>query len=141
MRFQVPQFIDIEDKIFGPLTFKQFVYLAGGGGLAFLIYKSVPFMLALPLMLAVIGLGGSLAFVRINNKPFVEVIQAYIKYFFQNKLYIWKRKKALPEEKAKLNMTVEERKTPIPRMTESKLSELSWGLDVKDEQETKYTGK
>ena len=57
MRFQVPQFIDIEDKIFGPLTFKQFVYLAGGGGLAFLIYKSVPFMLALPLMLAVIGLG------------------------------------------------------------------------------------
>ena len=32
MRFQVPQFIEIESKIFGPLTFKQFIYLAGGGG-------------------------------------------------------------------------------------------------------------
>jgi hypothetical protein len=29
MQFRVPQFIDIEDKLFGPLTFKQFIYLAG----------------------------------------------------------------------------------------------------------------
>ncbi len=33
MRFEVPQFIDVEDKIFGPFTFKQFLYLAGGAGL------------------------------------------------------------------------------------------------------------
>ncbi|TSC80302.1 MAG: hypothetical protein G01um101429_152 [Parcubacteria group bacterium Gr01-1014_29] len=31
-QFQVPQFIEVEDKIFGPLTTKQFFYLLGGGG-------------------------------------------------------------------------------------------------------------
>jgi len=35
MRFEVPQFIDVEDKLFGPLTFTQFVYLAGSGGISF----------------------------------------------------------------------------------------------------------
>ena len=34
MRFEVPQFVDIEDKIFGPLTFKQFIYIAGGAGVS-----------------------------------------------------------------------------------------------------------
>ncbi|TSC61742.1 MAG: SsrA-binding protein, partial [Parcubacteria group bacterium Athens0416_74] len=32
MQFQVPQFIEVEDKIVGPLTFKQFVFIAGGLG-------------------------------------------------------------------------------------------------------------
>ena len=27
MQYQVPQFIEVEDKIFGPLTFKQFLYI------------------------------------------------------------------------------------------------------------------
>ncbi|MFM2424198.1 MAG: hypothetical protein RLZZ70_589, partial [Candidatus Parcubacteria bacterium] len=30
MQFEVPQFIEIEDKIFGPLTWKQFLYVGGG---------------------------------------------------------------------------------------------------------------
>jgi len=46
MRFQVPQFIEIESKIFGPLTFKQFIYLAGGAGLSFLFYAFLPFFIA-----------------------------------------------------------------------------------------------
>ena len=39
MQFKVPQFLDIEDKIFGPFTFKEFVYLAGGAGLCFILYR------------------------------------------------------------------------------------------------------
>jgi len=42
MRFKVPQFIDIEDKIFGPFSFKQFVYLAGGAGLCYIFFKTLP---------------------------------------------------------------------------------------------------
>jgi hypothetical protein len=42
MRFQVPQFIEVEDKIFGPLTVKQFIYLAGGAGLVFILYHFLP---------------------------------------------------------------------------------------------------
>jgi len=62
MQFQVPQFIEVEDKIFGPLTFKQFVYMAGGAGLAYLLWRVLPFLLAAPLIMGAIGLGAALAF-------------------------------------------------------------------------------
>ena len=42
MQFQVPQFIEVEDKIVGPLTFKQFIYLAGGGGVIAILYAFLP---------------------------------------------------------------------------------------------------
>jgi len=33
MQFNVPQFIETEDKLIGPFTLKQFLYLAAGGAL------------------------------------------------------------------------------------------------------------
>jgi hypothetical protein len=42
MHYQVPQFIEIEDKIFGPLTLKQFIYLAGGVGLCLIFFSLLP---------------------------------------------------------------------------------------------------
>ena len=45
MRFEVPQFIEIEDKIFGPLTWKQFIYLAGGAGFGVIAFFLLPFVL------------------------------------------------------------------------------------------------
>ena len=47
MRFQVPQFIEVEDKIFGPLTLKQFIYLAGAGGLVFVLWRVLPLFVAI----------------------------------------------------------------------------------------------
>ena len=42
MQFHIPQYIDIEDKLFGPLTLKQAVYVAGGLGGAYLAYRIIP---------------------------------------------------------------------------------------------------
>jgi len=47
MRFQVPQFIEVEDKIFGPLTLKQFIYLAGAGGVVFVLWRVFPIFVAI----------------------------------------------------------------------------------------------
>jgi hypothetical protein len=44
MRFEVPQFIEIEAKIVGPLTWKQFVYVAGGVGLLVILYLTTNFI-------------------------------------------------------------------------------------------------
>src|SRR6478736_2632887 len=91
MQFQVPQFIEVEDKIFGPLTFRQFVYLAGGAGLCFIIYRFVPFLFAILLILPVAAFSGALAFYKLNNKPFINVVQSWVKYSMESKLYIWKK--------------------------------------------------
>src|SRR4051812_17455262 len=91
MRFHVPQFIDVEDKIFGPLTFKQFVYLTGGTGGAYLIYRLLPALLGDPLALGVFGLGLALAFYHPNNRPFSSTLEAAFNYVISSKLYIWKK--------------------------------------------------
>jgi hypothetical protein len=50
-QFHVPQFIEVEDKIFGPLTLKQFLYVIGGAGIVFIMYaflrNFLPFFLIL----------------------------------------------------------------------------------------------
>ena len=90
-KYQVPQFIEVEDKIFGPLTFKQFVYLIGTGGFAFLIFRILPFFFAFLVSAPVIALGLALAFYKINNKPFIFTLEAPTKYTLGGKLYIWKK--------------------------------------------------
>ena len=132
MRFQVPQFIDVEDKIFGPFTFKQFVYLAGGAASSYALWKLLPVYISIFLILPILGLSLALTFYKINGKPFVEVLQAWVVYIIKGKLFIWKQRK--PEKnKAQIREPV---KAPplagIPKLTESRLSDISWSLDVLD---------
>ena len=136
MQFIVPQFIDIEDKVIGPLTFKQFMYLAGGAGLAFAVYKLVPRIFSIPIALAIVVLAVALTFFKVNGKPFIFTMQAFVSYFFQSKLYIWKQipKKEEPKTVAKVDDGKSEA-NKIPRLTESKLGDLSWSLDILDMKE------
>jgi hypothetical protein len=133
MQYQIPQFIDIEDKIVGPFTFKQFIYIAGGAGLCFLAYKLLPFWIALLVILPVGSLSAALAFYKINDKPFMFTLEAAFNYFLAKKLYIWK---ARPPEKKKDTQTVAP--TPVAttlppaRLTSSKLRDIAWSLDVLD---------
>lgn len=134
MRFQVPQFIDIEDKIFGPFTFKQFIYLAGGAGASYAIYKLLPLLIAILFILPIIGLALALTFYKVNGKPFIEVLQAYTGYAFKSKLFIWKQRPM--EKKKEKHLPPQVPPTAgIPRLTESRLSDISWSLDVLDMEE------
>ena len=136
MKFQVPQFIEMEDKIFGPLSFKEFVYLVGACGLSYILYRYIPsFFVALIFIIPVMGFGAALAFYKVNNKPFIEVLQYAFMYFVGNKLYIWKKeKKPVPTREVdvseKSGVTLD-----VPTLQKSKLTSLSWDLDVKKKQE------
>ncbi|MBI3305903.1 PrgI family protein [Candidatus Nomurabacteria bacterium] len=136
MQFKVPQFLDIEDKIFGPFTFKQFVYLSGGAGLCFTLYKLLGlFWGAIPI-LAVAGFALALTFYRPNNKPFVNMLEAGFNYLIQDKLYIWKRKKSPQRRSAEdaetLKVKPREDLERSSRLGANKLRDLAWSLDVLD---------
>ena len=63
MQFRVPQFIDIEDKVIGPLTLKQFAYVLGAAGFAFLIWTFISIkIIAVILIIPLSGLFLSFAF-------------------------------------------------------------------------------
>lgn len=135
MRLQVPQFIEVEDKIFNQLTLKQFIYLAGGGGLSFLVYVFLNnFLLAVIPILIIMGISAIFAFYKINNKPFINVAEAAFKYYLGSKLYIWK-KEDKPVRTAQDEATKEARNyasVMVPKISDSKLKDLTWSLDIKE---------
>lgn len=130
MQFQVPQFIEVEDKIFGPLTFKQFAYLVGGGGISFLAHRFIGFPISILIIVPVLSFALAIAFYKVNNRPFLEVCEYAVKYFFGNKLYIWKK----TEKKASPEAIVEHLQSSVfvPKLSESKLRELTWNLDINE---------
>ncbi|MES2416353.1 MAG: PrgI family protein [Patescibacteria group bacterium] len=137
MQFKVPQFLDIEDKIFGPFTFRQFAYLAGGGGLCFVLYRALPLYIGFIPIAIVAGLALALSFYKVNNKPFIFVVESAFKYLFADKLYIWKRRLKEKNEKQVKDTSSEENKERIEsarasRLNTSRLKDLAWSLDVLD---------
>ncbi len=133
MQFQVPQFIEVEDKIFGPLTFKQFIYVGGGLGAAYIIWRVLPIYLAGPLIAVVGGLAAGLAFFQLNGRPFIIGLENGFFFLIRSKLYLWNnaRKKGAA---APVLATLAQGKSEVyvPKLSESKLHELSWSLDIKE---------
>lgn len=132
MRFQVPQFIEVEDKIFGPLTFKQFIYVAGGIGVTVILLTLLPKFLAIILALPFLIFAASLAFYKVNDKPFIHMVEAFVKYTLTNKLYIWKKEPPSPKATAGQERKTEIKQIEVPKLSESKLKELTWSLDIKE---------
>jgi hypothetical protein len=129
MQFQVPQFIEVEDKIFGPLTIKQFIYLAGGGGLSFILYTYLNFYLAILLIIPVVSLSVALAMYKVNGRSFITILESAFKYLITNKLYIWRKTERKPIH------TTEQALEPIlyvPKLSDSKLKDLTWSLDINE---------
>lgn len=130
MEYQVPQFIEVEDKIIGPLTLRQFIYLAGAAGLCVIFFAYLPIVVAFILSALVGGLGAALAFYKVNGKSFIEVLEAGFNYYTKAKLFLWKHQE--PKTPGTAPPAPEpEAKRAAPRLTSGKLSELAWSLDVK----------
>ena len=91
MQFQTPQFIDVESKIVGPLTLKQFLYLAAAGGVSFLLFFTLQTWIwfIITAVLAVIAI--SLAFVKYNGQPLPKIAIRALFFFWRPRLYLWQR--------------------------------------------------
>jgi len=129
MEYQVPQFIEIEDKIIGPLTLKQFIYLAGGTGLCVVLFIYLPIYLALLFGAPVAALALALAFYRVNGKSFIEVLEAGFSYYVGSKLFLWRHESSRNPAPPKTPSLAPERRGDS-RISRGKLSELAWSLDV-----------
>jgi len=91
MLFNVPQYIDVEDKIAGPFTAKQLLWMFGMGAALLLLWgfleKTAFYMAAVPVIIIFLAL----AFYRPYNQPLISFIIHSIMFVFRPKLYFWKR--------------------------------------------------
>lgn len=118
LQFQVPQFVDVEDKIFGPLTAKQFLMFV----VAFLILgalwvsalpKEVTIILAVPILVFT----ALLAFYHVNGRTFVWFLYAILHFLFTGKMFLWDRRaetvhiRMRPEQSRETNSVTPTRKS------------------------------
>ena len=140
MRYEVPQFIEVEDKIFGPLSFRQFAYVAGAVGFCVIIYRLAGLFLAILLGIPFLLVGVSLAFYKVNNRPFSYMLLAGLSYLFNRKLYLWMHRTESKEHATKRALESEKIVKPyVPKVSENKLKDLAWSLDIKDIQAVQIT--
>jgi hypothetical protein len=89
MQYQVPQFIETEDRIVGPLTLKQFAYIASSAALSFFLYFTVSKSLWFILSVFIVGGGIALAVIKVNGQSLPTIAKAAARFFWQPQLYTW----------------------------------------------------
>jgi hypothetical protein len=127
-QFTVPQFIDVEDKIFGPITTRQFVILLVAGLTLFVAFKLADTTLFIFLLAFIGGLAIIIAFVKINGQAFHYFILNIIQTLRRPSRRLW-NKEYTPQElresiKESVVKTVEADE-PAPKMSYTKIRDLS----------------
>ena len=91
MLSNVPQFIDVEDKIVGPLTGKQLLWMFAMGGVLLILWgfldQTAFFISVIPTVLIFVAL----AFYRPHNQSLIRFIMYGIMFLFRPKIYFWRR--------------------------------------------------
>lgn len=133
MQFRVPQFIDIEDKILGPLTWKQTSYSLGAVGIFYIVFRFIDSkILALLVSSPFIALFLSLAFVKINGRPFVDVLEHAFEFYTSNNLFTWQRNHNQTQEEI-IDQVVHKPsdESLLIKKSDKSLKDLSLDLDIK----------
>lgn len=93
MQFKVPQDVQREDTIIGPLTLRQMAILGVGGFMAYAIYISlaeryhIETWLPPVAIISVITL--AIAFLKIHSLPFWEFLMHFIEYHVLPRQRVW----------------------------------------------------
>ncbi|EKD56031.1 MAG: hypothetical protein ACD_58C00316G0004 [uncultured bacterium] len=139
MQYKVPQKIDLEDKIIGPLTLVQFMYLMGGG-MIFYICLNISGLVFVLIGLPVAMLTLALTFLKIQDQPFSKFLISAIMYVFSPKERYWQ--KDINQEKFASEITTfkkEEKKTEETfaerTVKKSELEKLAHALDTRSLEE------
>lgn len=139
MQYNVPQFVDVEDKIIGPLGLKQFMLLLAGGLLSLLywsIFKNslTFYLLALPTM----GFFAFLGFGKFNGRPVLPNVPSFIRFFSAPKVRVFQRtgENPLPMvRKAPEKLIPQSETAETAEVMSSRLHRLAYLLDQKASEE------
>jgi PrgI family protein len=133
MQFQVPQFIETEDKIVGPLSLRQFIYVGVGVGFAALLYFILQFWIWVILAFIFVGAAVALAFVKVEGRPLVNVVVSAFNFYWHPQTYIWQ-----PEHPALPKATQE---APAKKPETSTLQKIAAGMALHKSWQNVQTGE
>jgi hypothetical protein len=127
-QFVVPQFIDVEDKIFGPITTRQFLILLSAGLIIFLAYRFGDFSLFVFVLAFLGGLALVFAFVRVNGQTFHYFLLNVIQTLRKPALRVWRKEYSTSELEAwrkEFAVTKESAPTPAKVARQDRIRDLA----------------
>lgn len=130
-QFTVPQFIDVENKIIGPLTVRQFMIILAAAVIIGISYKLFDFTLFLLVGILTLILAALFSFVKVNGRPFHLFILNLFQTLRRPRLRIWNNRLTVTE----VGEPTIEYKPAAPAAPkvykESRLAELALVVDTK----------
>jgi len=128
-QFVVPQFLDVEAKIIGPITARQFLIMLAVLLIEFVIYRLfLNIFIVLVLGVPVLAVGLIFSFAKVNGQPFHFIVLSFIQTIRKPHLRIWDKTLSDADVRVFLEKVEEEvvapsvRKAPLER---SRLNELT----------------
>jgi hypothetical protein len=134
MQFRVPKSIDIEDKVIGPLTVKQAVFVGGAIGTVYVFFQLFPTIFAVLVSIPIAVIALSLAFVKINGQPFIKIMQSFILYMKKDRFYLWHHETTVQPTDEQQSQKSKTKQDPqlSPEDKVKRLQDVAWALDVLD---------
>ena len=132
-QFTVPQFIDVEDKIIGPITARQFIIMLTGFMTMAICYRIFDFSLFLFSSIVIFAVSGIIAFFKVNGRPFHFFMLNFTQTLKRPSLRVWNSitenvKEDYNEKLSKNNES--EAFVPQKVFNKSHLSELALMVDT-----------
>jgi len=137
--YKIPKNIEIEDKILGPFTLRQFLYMIGGGVVVYFLFLTlgqINLSLFIIIVLPIILLDLALVFVRINERSFLAFLGYFSIYLLEPKVRTWQKSTRIKRIMIQSETESEQSKREVVRRTKkgrlrSRLAELAMIVDTK----------
>jgi membrane protein implicated in regulation of membrane protease activity len=137
MQYSVPQFVNIEDRIVGPLTGKQVLYLLIGGATLLIFFSFFDFGFFIIFAIPIIILTLLFAFYKPKGQTVATYILIFFNYFTIPRAYIWRREPSVV--KFKRSQKKQKGRQPMQEnITRNRLRELAWVLDTSQAVGTRF---
>lgn len=132
-QFVVPQFIDVEDKIFGPVTTRQFLILLTAGLILFIAFKLADMALFIFFLATIGGFALILAFVKINGQSFHYFLLNLFQTLRRPSRRVWYKmntKEELDQLRKMEKVELPEKVSVVPNLSYSRLRDLTLAVNT-----------
>ena len=134
MQATVPQFIDIEDKVVGPLTIKQFLYFLAAAAVELIYWFFFDFSLFIVVTIPTLAVTSAFAFIKINDRPFIYFVLAVLGFYLKPPVRIWRRETSKLTAKNTIKVSfaegAEKREVVKAHMKRGNLSHIEKALET-----------
>lgn len=123
-QFKVPQNLDLQDRIVGPLTMYQFLYLVIGFMVVYAIFRTGSLFLFVVAGLPIALLALALAFIKINDQPFLKFVVSFLIFVVRPKVNVWHHGQGAPSVEFRPGPTPGPKKVSRKTLDPVKLQEV-----------------